>query len=84
MVQYYRDIWARHREILAPLFDLVRECGHTKVTKAKKTKKKLWHWDHVHKQAFDNVKETNTCNVTLAYPDCPQGFEICTDSSNCN
>ena len=39
MAQYYRDIWARHSEILAPLTNLVGECGHTKVTKANKTKK---------------------------------------------
>eukprot|EP00804_Cyclotella_cryptica_P010275 CCRYP_016742-RA/>CCRYP_016742-RA protein AED:0.41 eAED:0.48 QI:0/0/0/1/0/0/2/0/371 len=39
MVQYYRDIWARGSEILAPLTNLVGECGHTKVTKANKTKK---------------------------------------------
>ena len=37
MVQYYRDIWARHSEMLAPLSNLVGECGHTKVTKANKT-----------------------------------------------
>eukprot|EP00804_Cyclotella_cryptica_P017280 CCRYP_016838-RB/>CCRYP_016838-RB protein AED:0.46 eAED:0.46 QI:73/-1/0/1/-1/0/1/0/101 len=40
MVQYYRDIWARRSEILAPLTNLVGECGHTKVTGANKTKKK--------------------------------------------
>ena len=40
MVQYYRDIWARRSEILAPLTNLVGECGHTKVTRANKTKKK--------------------------------------------
>ena len=39
MVQYYRDIWARRSEILAPFTNLVGECGHTKVTKANKTKK---------------------------------------------
>ncbi len=39
MVQYYRDIWARCSKILAPLTNLVGECGHTKVTKANKTKK---------------------------------------------
>ena len=81
MVQYYRDIWARCSEILAPLSDLVGECGHTKVTKANKTKKKPWHWDPVHQQAFDTVKATITCDVTLAYPDYSQGFEIYTDSS---
>ena len=55
MVQYYRDIWARQNEILAPLTTLVGECGHTKVTRANKTKKKPWHWDDVHQQAFNTV-----------------------------
>ena len=40
MVQYYRDLWARRSEMLAPLTSLVGECGHTKVTRAKKTKKR--------------------------------------------
>jgi hypothetical protein len=30
MVQYYRDMWAKHSEMLAPLTDLVGECGVTK------------------------------------------------------
>ena len=81
MVQYYRDIWARCSEILAPLSDLVGECGHTKVTKANKTKKQPWHWDPVHQQAFDTVKAAIARDVTLAYPDYSQGFEIYTDSS---
>eukprot|EP00804_Cyclotella_cryptica_P029391 CCRYP_013329-RA/>CCRYP_013329-RA protein AED:0.14 eAED:0.20 QI:0/0/0/1/0.5/0.33/3/0/844 len=81
MVQYYRDIWARRSEILAPLTNLVGECGHTKVTKANKTKKKPWHWDNIHQQAFDTVKATIARDVTLAYPDYSQGFEIYTDSS---
>ena len=45
MVQYYMDLWAECSEMLAPLTSLVGECGHTKVTTAKKTKKKAWHWD---------------------------------------
>eukprot|EP00804_Cyclotella_cryptica_P022857 CCRYP_005057-RA/>CCRYP_005057-RA protein AED:0.35 eAED:0.36 QI:0/0/0/1/0/0/2/0/611 len=57
------------------------ECGHTKVTKANKTKKKPWHWDNIHQQAFDTVKATIARDVTLAYPDYSQGFEIYTDSS---
>jgi hypothetical protein len=38
MVQYYRDLWARCSDMLAPLTSLVGECGQTKVTKAKGTK----------------------------------------------
>ena len=55
--------------------------GHTKVTKANKTKKKPWHWDNIHQQAFNTVKATIAGDVTLDYPDHSQGFEIYTDSS---
>jgi hypothetical protein len=56
MVQYYRDMWAKYSEMLAPLTDLVGECGEMKTTKKNKTKKKPWRWDPIHQQAFDNVK----------------------------
>ena len=39
MVRYYHDFWARCSEMLVPLISLVGECGHTKVTRSKKTKK---------------------------------------------
>jgi hypothetical protein len=42
MVQYYRDMWARRSEMLAPLTDLVGECGETKTTRMNKTKKEPW------------------------------------------
>eukprot|EP00804_Cyclotella_cryptica_P006720 CCRYP_008657-RA/>CCRYP_008657-RA protein AED:0.37 eAED:0.37 QI:60/-1/0/1/-1/0/1/0/153 len=42
MVQYYRDLWARCSEVLVPLTSLVGVCGHTKVTRANKTKKRPW------------------------------------------
>ena len=45
MVQYYRNMWAKCSEMLAPLSDLVGECGETKTTKKNKTKKKPWRWD---------------------------------------
>jgi hypothetical protein len=41
MVQYYRDMWARCSEMLAPLTDLMGECGETKTTRINKTKKNL-------------------------------------------
>ena len=43
MVQYYRDLWRKRSHLIAPLIDLVGECGHTKVTRKNKTKKKAWH-----------------------------------------
>ncbi len=39
MIQYYRDKWVRCSEMLAPLTDLVGECGETKTTRMNKTKK---------------------------------------------
>ncbi len=56
MVQYYRDLWAKRSNMLAPLTSLVGECGHTKVTRVLKTRKVPWHWDEVHQKAFDDVK----------------------------
>ena len=33
MVQYYRNMWEKRSHLLAPLSDLVGECGHTKETR---------------------------------------------------
>ncbi len=82
MVQYYRDLWARQNKMLAPLTSLVGECGQTKVTKAKWTKKAPWHWDEVHQWAFDHIKATITREVVLAYPDYSKVFEIYTNASS--
>jgi hypothetical protein len=76
MVKYYRDMWARCSEILAPLTDLVGECREMKTTKLNKTKKKSWHWDSIHQQAFDNIKAAIAKETALAYPDFSKPFEI--------
>jgi hypothetical protein len=82
MVQYYRDLWARRSDMLAPLTSLVVECGQTKTTKAKGTKKVPWHWDEGHRRAFDCIKSTITQDAVLSYPDYSKVFEIFTDASS--
>ncbi len=67
--------------MLAPLTSLVGECGQTKVSKAKGTKKVPWYWTEVHQKAFDDVKATIAKEVVLAYPDFDKVFEIFTDAS---
>ncbi len=78
MVQYYCDMWVKRSEMLAPLSDLVGECGETKTTRKNKVKKKPWHWDSIHQIAFDNVNTTIDKEVVLAYPDFTKPFEIYT------
>jgi hypothetical protein len=68
--------------MLAPLTSLVGECGQTKTTRAKGTKKVPWHWDEIHQRAFNHVKATTAKNVVLAYPDFSKVFKIYTDASS--
>ncbi len=82
MVQYYRDLWARQIDMLAPLTSLVGDCGQTKSTKAKGTKKVLWHWNEVQQRAFNHIKATIAKDVVLAYPDYSKVFEIYIDASS--
>ncbi len=74
-------MWVWRSEMLAPLTDLVEECGETKTTKLNKTKKKPWRWDSIHPQAFDNVKAAIAKETVLAYLDFAKPFEICMDAS---
>ncbi len=82
MVQYYRDMWTRCSEMLAPLTDLVGECGEMKTTRINKTKKKPWGWNPIHQQAFDNVKAAIAKETVLAYLDFLKPFEIYTNASS--
>ena len=68
--------------MLVPLTSVVGECGKTKVTRAKETKKVPWHWDEVHQRAFDHVKATMAREVVLAYSDYSKVFKIYTDASS--
>jgi hypothetical protein len=68
--------------MLAPLTDLVGECGEMKTTRMNKTKKKPWQWDSIHQQVFDNVKAAIAEEIVLAYPDFLKPFEIYTDTSS--
>jgi hypothetical protein len=68
--------------MLAPLTDLVGECGEMKTTRMNKTKKKPWRWDPTHQQAFDNVKAAVAKETVLAYPDVLKPFEIYKDASS--
>ena len=81
MVQYYRDMWAKWSQMLAPLSDLVGECREMKTIKKNKDKKSPWRWDPIHQKAFDNIKATIAKEVVLAYPDFSKPFEIYTDAS---
>jgi hypothetical protein len=81
MVQYYRDLWARRSEMIAPLTSWVGECSQTKVTKAKGTRKVPWYWAEVHQRACDDIKATIAKEVVLAYPDFDKVFEIYIDAS---
>ena len=67
--------------MLAPLTDLVGECGQTKVTKAKGTTKAPRNRDENHQKAFDLVKATICQDVVIAYPDFSTPFEIYTYAS---
>ena len=83
IVQYYRDLWEKRSDMLAPLTDLVGECGVTKTSKEKGNRKaRPWHWDASHQQAFEDVKATIARDVVLAYPDFDKVFEIFTDASS--
>ena len=81
IIQYYRDIWEKRTDLLAPLTDLVGECGTTKSTKKKGTKKAPWHWDDIHQKAFESIKTMIARDVVLAYPDFSKKFVIYTDAS---
>jgi hypothetical protein len=59
----------------------VGECGETKTICKNKVKKKLWQWDSIHQEAFDNIKKTIAKEVVLAYPDFTKPVDTYTNAS---
>jgi hypothetical protein len=68
IINYYRDMWKRRSDLLAPLTAL---CSPN----AK------WHWTDVEQKAFDLVKTAISKDVLLSYPDFSAPFDIHTDAS---
>ena len=67
-VNYYRDMWVRRSETLAPLTALT-------------SKEVKWVWTDVHQKAFDKMKKIVAREVLLSYPNFNELFEIHTDAS---
>lgn len=83
IIQYYRDIWEKRTELLAPLTDLVGECGTSKASKRSPRGKraKPWRWEQIHQDAFESIKKIIARDVILAYPSFGDEFVIYTDAS---
>ena len=69
MVNYYRDMWVRRSDLLAPLTSLTS-------TKAR------WAWTPIHQAAFLKIKEVLSQEVLLAFPNFNKTFHIYTDASD--
>ena len=69
MVNYYRDMWIRRSDILAPLTKL---CSKT----AK------WEWKEEQQKAFNDMRKLISREVLLAYPQFDKEFTIHTDASH--
>ena len=69
MVNYYRDMWPKRSETLAPLTELC-----SKTTK--------FQWTERQQKAFDEIKNMVSENTMLAYPDFNKPFIIHTDASD--
>ena len=69
MVNYYRDMWVRRSEILAPLAALT-------------SKAVPWKWTDIHEKSFQLMKKIMSREVLLAYPQFDKPFIIHTDASH--
>jgi hypothetical protein len=69
LINYYRDMWPRQSEILAPLTCLT-------------SKDVPFQWTDVEQQAFDKIKAIVCHKILLSYPDSNKPFHIHIDASS--
>ena len=69
IINYYRDMWKRRSDLLAPLTAL---CSSTV----------KWRWTDVEQKAFDLVKTAISKDVLLLYPDFHAPFDIYTTDAS--
>ena len=69
MVNYYRDMWIRRSDVLAPLTKLC-------------SKNVKWAWTDEQQKAFDLMKKIISRQVLLSFPDFSKPFDIHTDASH--
>ena len=69
IVNYYRDMWIRRSDILAPLSKLT-------------SKTVKWQWTEVEQKAFETIKRIIARETLLVYPDFNKPFIIHTDASH--
>ena len=67
MINFYRDMWQKCSELLAPLTALT-------------SKNVKYDWKDEHQKFFDAIKRVIGREVLLAYPDFNAPFEIHTDA----
>ena len=68
MINFYRDMWKKRSELLAPLTALT-------------SKNIKYDWKDEHQKCFDAIKRVIGQEVLLGYPDINAPFEIHTDAS---
>jgi len=69
IVNYYRDMWIRRSEVLAPLSALT-------------SKEAKWQWTNKEQKSFETMKKIISRETLLAYPDFNKPFVVHTDASH--
>ena len=69
LVNYYRDVWPKRSETLAPLTAMT-----SKTTR--------WKWTKECEEAFQEMKRIVSREIILSFPDFSEEFHIHTDASN--